>query len=564
MKPPSIISACLLGVVLILNSCSKQEVEKVRPNIILFYADDLDFDEISIYEGREFPCYSGMEELGLYRPDQDDTARSHYQNRRFLHEGEMVFYDDPRMYMPTIDKLADEGAVFDRFYVTTAICTPSRYSLITGRYASRSPGVIHFREPGNVTFNQHLLPTEGNFAREMKRLGYETGFVGKWHNGNGGVRVDRGTSNRIRGMDPEDPEAKEIYQGFYKGLARHLKDSIGFDFAERIWAGNKESQPVPQVMRVHNLEWLTEGALKFIRQDRENPFFLYMALTVPHGRYYSDWINDDPLATPAGMLSERPDCMPPREEIIGLLEEKGIDTRNAIATWIDFSVAALMEGLKEKELDENTVFIFISDHQSRGKNAAYEGCRVPMFVWWGDRIPPGTRIDEICANIDVSSTLVDMAGGQVSPGNPQDGMSFLPVILGKGKGDFRQALLLELGFSRSVVTKKYKYMANRPPESIALRMQEEEKEYNATGRRRRIDWAGSSNPHLPEPGIWFCADRDFPNYFDQDQLYDLEKDWFEQENILDTPEGQKVLPGLKMQLKDLMKDMEYPFGEFTP
>ena len=85
-------------------------------------------------------------------------------------------------------------------------------------------------------------------------------------------------------------------------------------------------------MRVHNLEWITEGAIKFIKQERENPFFLYMAITLPHGRYTADWIKENPLATPAGMLKERPEGMPPREFIVKTLEEKGIDQRNATAT----------------------------------------------------------------------------------------------------------------------------------------------------------------------------------------------------------------------------------------
>jgi arylsulfatase A-like enzyme len=531
-----------------------------KPNIILIYCDDLDFDEVSFYNTRNFPSYNGMREAGLYKPDRDDKGLSHFQNRIFLPEGEMAWYRDSRMYMPVIDKLTSQGAVFNRFYVTSAISTPSRYGMITGRHASKSDGVLNGPEPGNVMFNSPIKTTEGTFAKEMKKLGYNTGFLGKWHNGIT-IEAEKAPEDLIN-KDPEDPETKRYYQSVYKKSVEYLKSNLGFDVVDRLYTNNKESLPVPGSMRVHNLEWITEGALNFIRQERNNSFFLYMAITLPHGRYTSDWYKENPLATPAGMLKERPEGMPTREFIIKTLREKGIDQRNATATLIDYSVAAIMGALKEKGLDKNTVLIFTSDHQLRGKNTCYEVCRVPMFIWWGDKIKPVTKIDEICANIDITSTIVDMAGGTVSEDNPQDGMSFLPWLLGKEKKEFRKALLLECGFSRAAVTKKYKYLVNRPTATIEKKMNDEAEKCLANNTRRRIGWDGFENPHTGEPGIWFYADRDFPNFFDRDQIYNLETDYFEQNNIINTKEGLKVLPEMKEILKELLKDMNYKFGEF--
>jgi arylsulfatase A-like enzyme len=531
-----------------------------KPNIILIYCDDLDFDEVSFYNTRNFPSYNGMREAGLYKPDKDDKGLSHFQNRIFMPKGEMAWYKDPRMYMPVIDDLSSHGAIFSRFYVTSAISTPSRYGMITGRHASKSDGVLNGPNPGNVMFNSPIKTSEGTFAKEMKKCGYNTGFLGKWHNG---ITVEgfRAPADLIN-KDPEDSETKMYYQGIYKKSVEYLKENMGFDFVDRVYTNNKEGLPVPGSMRVHNLEWITEGALNFIRQDRNNPFFLYMAITLPHGRYTSDWYKENPLATPAGMLKERPEGMPTREYIMKTLDEKGIDQRNATATLIDYSVAAIMNALKEKKIDKNTVLIFTSDHQSRGKNTCYEVCRVPMFIWWGDKIKSGTKIDEICANIDITSTIVDMAGGTVSNENPQDGMSFLPWLLGKEKKEFRKALLLECGFSRAAVTKKYKYLVNRPPADIEKKMNDEAVKCLANNTRRRIGWDGFENPHTGEPGIWFYADRDFPDFFDRDQIYNLENDYFEQNNIFNTPEGQKILPEMNLIMKDLMKEMSYKFGEF--
>ena len=551
----------LLGILQAANvQAITENQNSIKPNIILIYCDDLDFDEVSFYNNRNFPSYSGMREAGLFKPDKDDKGLSHFQNRIFLPEGEMAYYNDSRMYMPAVDNLTSNGAVFNRFYVTSAISTPSRYGMITGRHASKSEGVLTALEPGNVMFNSPIRPEEGTFAKEMKRCGYNTGFLGKWHNGisQAGGKAPADLINQ----DPEDPETKKYYQGIYNRSVAYLKENMGFDFVDRIYTNNKEQLPVPGSMRVHNLEWITEGALNFIRQDRSNPFFLYMAITLPHGRYTADWFKENPLATPAGMLKERPKGMPTREFIMNTLKEKGIDQRNATATLIDYSIAAIMNALKEEGLDKNTVLIFTSDHQSRGKNTCYEVCRVPMFIWWADKIKPGTKIDEICANIDITSTIVDMAGGTVSKDNPQDGMSFLPWLLGKEKKDFRKALLLECGFSRAAVTKNYKYLVNRPPASIEKKMNDEAEKCLADNSRRRIGWDGFENPHTGEPGIWFYADRDFPNFFDRDQIYNLQNDHFEQNNLMNTAEGKKILPEMQNIMKDLLKDMSYKFGEF--
>jgi arylsulfatase A-like enzyme len=566
MKPQTTTNYLLLaagGVFSFSTAACHQTESSVKPNIIIVYADDLDFDELSIYKNTEFPCYNGMKELGLFKPDPDDSALSHFQNQVFMTEGEMAYYSNPVMHTPTINKLASEGALFNRFYVTSSVCTPSRYSLLTGRFASKSLGVVRDEYPGNVLFNAYIEPDEDNIAKVMKRAGYETGFVGKWHNNLPEWNEMRLASRALQNRDPEDAETKSIYQGFYNRSVLYLQEKIGFDLADRVYTDNKEALPVPRKMKAHNLEWITEGAIDFITKERDKPFFLYMALTLPHGRYYSDWIKDDPLATPAGMLTERPKGMPSRESILKTCEDIGIGTQNALATVIDYSILALIESLHEKKIADNTVLIFTSDHQSRGKNTCYEVCRVPMFVWWGNKIKPGTQINDLIANIDILPTLVDMAGAKLSENYETDGKSFLPWLTGEEKSEFRKALLLESGFSRAVVTRNYKYLVNRPPEKVDIIMREEATKAKATNTRRRIGWDGRPNRHAAEPGIWFYADRDFPHYFDYDQMYNLQTDYFEQTNIINNEEGQRVLPEMKSLLRKLLSDMNYPYGEFT-
>ena len=136
-------SAVLAGMGL--SSCRSSANKK--PNIVFFYADDLDFDEIAPYDNTKFPCYTGARKLGHYRIQKDGWF---VQNNRRLKRGEHGFYSDERMLTPNIEKLANEGAAFSRFYITSALCTPSRYSIFTGRYATRSP-YFQSRYPAGTT-----------------------------------------------------------------------------------------------------------------------------------------------------------------------------------------------------------------------------------------------------------------------------------------------------------------------------------------------------------------------------------------------------------------------------
>ncbi len=530
-----------------------------KPNIVFFYADDLDFDEIAPYDNTKFPCYTGARKLGYYRIQNDGWF---VQNNRRLKRGEHGFYADERMLTPNIEKLADEGAAFSRFYITSALCTPSRYSVLTGRYATRSP-YFQSRYPAgtraNLQWDAFIDESETNLVKEMKKAGYKTGFVGKWHNGAPNTRVQGVAPD----ADPYDPEIKEkIAEPYRRGIA-HLKEKIGFDFAERAYFENKEQLGLPKRMQTHNLEWITEGALKFIDEASDEPFFLYMPLTEPHGQYYSDWVDEDPLATPAGMLDKAPEVQPSRKEVLKRLDAAGIDRRNAMATWMDDSVGAVLKKLQDKGIEENTIVIFTSDHQSRGKSTCYEGCRVPFLLRWPEHVKQGIWIDSLTANIDIAPTLLDIAGASPPADMIQDGQSFLPQLLNqKRSSNQRESVLLECSYIKAVVTERWKYIANRPTEEIAKRMQEEAQEFEDI-QMRRIDWSGRSNWHRDEQGVVYSSNRDFPHYFDADQLYDLENDPYEQDNLIHEPQHSEQVSKLREQLKKIQKTLPHDFAEFT-
>ncbi len=542
-------SAVALPAFQLVNRSAPAQPLSTRPNIVLIFLDDLDFDEINVYDPTQYPCRTGAHQLGFTQ------WREPWR-----------YYADPRMLTPHIDSLARDGALFSRFYVTTAICTPSRYSLLTGRHAGKSPGFLQNHPPGtlaNIRWDTPLRPDEPNLVPQLRKAGYRTGMVGKWHLGD--------PVGRLQGI-PEDadarrPEVARKIREHYERGEEYLRNEIGFDFAERIYLRNKEALGVPKALQHHNLEWIIEGALNFIDQNREQPFFLYTALTVPHSQYdaiYGEFSNADPLATPAGFLDSPPDVQPPRSTIYERLQEKGIDQRNAMATWIDDGIGAILKKLDEHNLTENTLVLFISDHQSRGKYNCYEGARVPCLMRWPATIKPGRRIDSLCANIDILPLLLEVAGA-AAPGDWVDGRSFLSILAREGQPlTWRESLLLECVYSRAVVTDRYKYIANRPPQEVVDAMEQERRQYTQNGRLRTIGWDGRANPHdWGEVGIRYVADVDFPNYFDFDQMYDLQVDPFEQVNLACYPQYQQTLATLQSLLSGHLRALPHRFGEFT-
>ena len=527
-----------------------ETTEGEQPNIVFILVDDLDFDEIGVYDHERFPSRTGAHAKAF-------TQWS--ENWRY--------YADPQMHTPEIDSLAREGARFDRFYVTTAICSPSRYSFLTGRYGSRSGPFLKENPPGTealVNWSTKLGPAETNLPRALNRLGYRTGMVGKWHLGFPRDLIDPVPED----ADPSDLNvARQILANYVRSLA-YIKEATGFHDVSRLYLRNKEAGAlgIPDNLRHHNLEWITEGALEFIEEGGSKPFFLFVSLTIPHSQFeaiYGEFEGANPLATPAGLLEQPAGGQPSRKSIYERLEALGIDPRNAMATWLDDSVGAITDKLETRGMTENTLVIFTSDHQSRGKFTCYEGTRVPFLVHWPRSIAQGTRVEALSANIDLVPTLYEVGGGNVEDLAGIDGRSLLPLLSGERPTHWRTALLLESGYSRAVVTEKWKYLANRPTETVIRKMDADRKAFTRTGQLRRMNWTGRANPHdWGEVGIRYVADVDFPNYFDFDQLYDLENDPFEQVNLVDYPQYQDVLQALKGEMRRQLHDKPHSFGEF--
>ncbi len=499
------------------------------PNVIVLCTDDIGFNEIGAYQ------YQGY-------PDRD----------RF--NGEKV-------HTPNLDSLAQEGVLLSRFYATSPISSPSRYSILTGRYASRSPGITKKYPPPTqpcIGWGTPISREEGNLGSVFKNLGYATGYVGKWHNGQ--PKVDQPDFDD--GISPQDPEFARAAAKAYETQVNHLQEGFGFDYAERVYFGNREAFPKP--LQVHNLEWLAEGALDFINDNKETPFFLYFATSTPHGDY--DPLAFNPLLTPRGVLEKKPDVMPPREGIAGRLEALGLSKNTAMATWQDDCFGAILNRLKELNLSENTIVLYTNDHLARGKYMCYEGARVPCLVRWPAGIPGGRKLEKVCSNIDLVATLTELAGATLPSGYQTDGRSFAPLLTEPDTAHaWREQLLLEVSNIRAIVTDRWKYIASRASDEICKALEEDKQEALAAGRNRYVGWDGRRNPHhyYEAEGVrYFMAGR-FENYFDPDQLYDLQADVFERTNLASDPMLSETLAALKAALTSELEKLPHDFGEFS-
>jgi arylsulfatase A-like enzyme len=511
--------------------CFNDSVSK--PNIVLICADDIGFNEIGAYQG-----------MGM--PDRDVFA------------GEKV-------HTPHMDSIAREGALLTRYYATSPICTPSRYSILTGRLASRSPSIIEDFPPpaqATITWNTRIDKDEGTIGKAFKSMGYATGYVGKWHNHQPRLNMEKEIADN---GDPHNHEYNSALRKAYYEQVEYIRNGFGFDYADRIYFGNREASPKP--VQVHNLEWLAEGAEEFITDHKDESFFLYLAFSAPHGDHFTDFLHIDPCLTPAGLLDTPPkSSMPLRTGIPARLAEAGISEKTAMSTWMDDCIGAVLKRLDDCGLRENTVVVFTCDHLARGKYMCYEGARVPFIIRWPAGIPEGQQLDKLCANIYLVSTLTDLADGGLNQDYITDGMSFAPLLTGpETDTEWRDHLFLEVSNIRAIVTDKWKYIACSAAQEILDAIEEDKKQAESEGRKRYVGWDGRRNPHagFEKEGIRYFAAGEFPHYFDPDQLYDLESDVFEQNNLIHDPKHSVKAEQLKNLLKNKLKKLPHSFGEFT-
>ncbi|MBL8214628.1 MAG: sulfatase [Bryobacterales bacterium] len=301
-----------------------------------------------------------------------------------------------RLRTPNIDQIAREGIRSTHFYSASAVCSPARASLLTGRHAVRMdiPGVLFPND------SRGIPDSEVTIAQMLKGAGYRTACVGKWHVG-----------DRVAFM----PNAKGFDEFF--GLPySHDMFPLPLMRQDRIVADLPRTESLTPAF--------TEEAVRFIGSNREAPFFLYLAYTAPH----------IPLQPGAAFRGRS------RQGAYGDSIEE-----------LDFHIGQVLTALREHQIEENTLVIFTSDNGpwyqgSKGslrgrKGETWEGgLRVPFVARWPGRIPSGTVTQGMGSHLDLLPTLAAITGAPLPP-VPLDGVSIAPMLLGEA-GEVPHGLFL--------------------------------------------------------------------------------------------------------------------------
>lgn len=461
---------------------------------------------------------------------------------------------------PNLDRLAREGMRMDNAHTVANVCTPSRYSMFTGRYPGKSyfkPYLEEFpkNRHGAPGFNVGLEEDNMNVGNVLRLSGYVTGHVGKLHVGAHIKKTEEFTSRGMydssakEGVDPEAPEVIAGWQRNEKWYRQWIMDR-GFSWAKHVYWGN-----IHGAYPYHNPEWTLEAALEFIELNQDKPFYLHYCTTMMHGggnRWNTSL--EHPLASGAGKLEKLPDVMPSRDKIKRMVADAGLEPGKNGFTWMDATVGAVLDKLDELGIADNTLFVFVSDHGTHGKFSLHDhnGTAIPCIIRWPGVIKPGSVCSNFVQNTDMVPTFFDAAGADIPDGYRMDGKSIMP-ILSDPSAEVHDHVYFELGYARAVRTKDWKY--------IAIRYSADQFEKIKNAPLLKIA------QHLAYQGGAKNASRHMqrrPHYLEPDQLYHLSDDPLEMKNLARNPEFKAQLDKMREILTSELKAQDRPFGEFVP
>ncbi len=406
----------------------------------------------------------------------------------------------PWLETPHIDALARDGAMLTRAYVTTSLCSPSRASILTGKYAHNH----------RVVDNYH--PVDPNlvfFAERLQQSGYQTAFLGKWH----------------MGGEIDDPQRGFDHWISFKGQGTYWPDGHGTtrEVPQTTYEGfNINGRRVPQ--KGYITDELTDFAIDWLDDaDRENPFFLY----VSHKAVHSDFVpadrhrgryNDRPLPIQIPTVSQMDAGNMPMWVRNQRNSRHGVDFGYNLNDFspevyyrrycesllaVDDGVGKLRDYLTRSGLAENTLFVYMGDngfqfgdHGLIDKRVAYESsAKVPLLMVAPGSIPTGVVFDDLVGNIDIAPTILEAASAE--PLTDIDGQSFWKALCKDSAAEpARDDLLYEYYWERN---------------------------YPQTPTLHAI--IGGRWKYIRCHGLW-----------DRDELYDLQNDPGEMTNLIDAPE----------------------------
>ena len=335
-------------------------------------------------------------------------------------------WDNTEVRLPTLEDLAAQGVRFSNYH-TVPLCGPSRACMFTGQFSTengmwRGPGKDPLGSPGYRGIKRDVIM----LSEHLSRAGYHTGCFGKWHMGS------------LEGEVPNDRGFDEFH-GFLAG-------------AHSYWITPKRSKIMhnrkpDSTSEGHATELFTGWAEQFIRESagKDEPFFCYLAYNAVHGPLRTD--KSKPASAPEAWLKKA--------------TSRGVDFLRsdyvAILEHMDHNIGKLVSVLKELDISENTLIVFVSDNGgctmeedapggrfpgnngpfSGGKGTTYQGgLKVPFLMNWKGRLPQGIISDDQVMHCDIYATLLDAAGipvPKMNGKNPVRGTSLMPYMLSSGK-----------------------------------------------------------------------------------------------------------------------------------
>ncbi|KPL11026.1 MAG: hypothetical protein AMS26_20900, partial [Bacteroides sp. SM23_62] len=425
--------------------------------------------------------------LNACGPDAEKKEYGEIPNFIVIYTDEMQFSDlgcyGGAIPTPNFDSLASEGILFSNAYTTASMCTPSRYSIITGQFPGRCSAPSFAQEnpadqPYNIAWNSWITADKKTLPRVLSGNGFVTGMAGKWHIGRVPEETVLPEFLPDEALDNPETEAQLVeQQAVYQELVQRLG---GFDEAASVVWGNYDGHRL-KALNFHKFPWMVKGALTFIEKHREGdkPFFLYFAPTAVHGPNHVADLLKDVSYTPGGRDTTLPGLkidIPALQEQLSQVDPK---TRHRYAgmAQTDHAVGLIRKKLAESGLADNTVIIYMADHNIEpGKATSYEkGIHVPMIIYWPGRTS-GSTSKALVQNTDIYPTILEAAGIELPKDHMLDGVSMLPIISDPDQST-RDFVFSENGYTRSVSDGTYKYIALRYPEMLIEKMESGDIDY---------------------------------------------------------------------------------------
>jgi len=377
--------------------------------------------------------------------------------------GDLGCYGQKKILTPNIDALAAEGMRFTNCYAGSTVCAPSRSVLMTGQHTGHTTVRGNTCKRGGIVQDKrrrvNLTDEDVTVAHVLRRAGYRTGLVGKWHLG---------------GYDPTAGPLDRGFDEFYGWLTINLATELPHlyypakRYRNRVLYEVKGNQQGKR--GYYHTDICTDEAIAFIKNNKAGPFFLDLSYVNPHSPY---------LAPSHGAYADKP-------------WSKDQKTYAAMISYLDNCVGRLMQTLKGEGLEKDTIVFFASDNGPRSsgstkqtavvkffdsngplrgyKRDMYEGgIRVPMIVRWPDKVPKNKTDDTLWYFADFLPTAAALAGAH-TPENI-DGINLLPTLLGKNPkmpDRFLYWEFFERGFQQAVRWRNWK--AIRLKQGAALKL----------------------------------------------------------------------------------------------